>query len=266
MPYIIAIANQKGGVGKTTTAVNLSACLAKSGRRVLSVDVDSQANCTSHFGIDPEVQRRNAYHVFIEPDADFRSVILNVRPNLDLVPASLDLAMLDLQLAGAANRDRRLHKHLRGIQSRYDYVLIDCPPSLGVATINAFAACTHLIVCIQTHMFSYSGMTRLLDTVVAVMDAYETNIESYALPTLHERNSNSHQVILGRIRDHFGSNWFSPIHKNVRCVDASMKGVPVIELDRSCCASVDYFRLSREVIHEFETESRIAGSTRQLSL
>ena len=83
---------------------------------------------------------------------------------------------------------------------------------------------------------------------------------------LHERNSNSHQVILGRILDHFGSNCFSPIHKNVRCVDASMKGVPVIELDRSCCASVDYFRLSREVIHEFETESRIAGSTRQLSL
>ena len=157
MSYIVAIANQKGGVGKTTTAVNLSACLAKSGRRVLVVDLDSQANCTSHFGIDPETQRRNAYHALTEPESELRSVVLNVRPNLDLVPASLDLATLDLQLAGAVNRDRRLHKQLRAIQACYDYVLIDCPPSLGVATINAFAACTHLIVCIQTHMFSYSG-------------------------------------------------------------------------------------------------------------
>lgn len=179
MTCIIAIANQKGGVGKTTTAVNLSPFLAKSGRRVLAIDLDSQANCTAHFGIDPELQRRNAYHALIEPESDLQSFVLNVRPNLDLVPASLDLATLDLQLAGVVNRDRRLHKQLRSIQACYNYVLIDCPPSLGVATINAFAACTHLIVCIQTHMFSYSGMTRLLDTAVAVMDAYETNIESY---------------------------------------------------------------------------------------
>ena len=98
------------------------------------------------------------------------------------------------------------------------------------------------------------------------MDAYESNIESYALPTLHERNSNSHQVILNKIREHFGSNCFSPIHKNVRCIDASMKGVPVIELDRSCCAAVDYFRLSHEVIHELETEGRTRTSTQQLSV
>src|SRR5262245_787609 len=116
MPYVIAIANQKGGVGKTTTAVNFSACLAKSGRRVLVVDLDSQANCTSHFGIDPETQRQNAYHVLVEPDSDLRAII-NVRPNLDLVPASLDLATLDLQLAGTVNRDRRLHKYLRAIQA-----------------------------------------------------------------------------------------------------------------------------------------------------
>jgi chromosome partitioning protein len=158
MPYVIAIANQKGGVGKTTTAVNLSACLAKSGRRVLVVDLDSQANCT-HFGIDPEAQHPNAYHALTDSDSDLRSVVLNVRTNLDLVQASLDLATLDLQLAGAVNRDRRLHKQLRAIQACYEFILIDCPPSLGVATINAFAACTHLIVCIQTHMFSYSGMT-----------------------------------------------------------------------------------------------------------
>jgi chromosome partitioning protein len=171
MSLTITIANQKGGVGKTTTAVNLSACLAKLGRRVLVVDLDSQANCTSHFGTDPEAERPNAYHALTDSDSELRSVVLNVRPNLDLVPASLDLATLDLQLASAVNRDRRLHKQLRAIQACYDYVLIDCPPSLGVATINAFAACTHLIVCIQTHMFSYSGMTRLLDTAVAVMDA-----------------------------------------------------------------------------------------------
>ena len=221
MSHILAIANQKGGVGKTTTAVNLSACLAKMGKRVLVDDADSQANCTSHYGVDPELPRPGSYNVLVEAESELRTAILNARPSLDLGPASLDLAALDLQLAGTVNRDRRRHQHLRSVQTRYDYVLIDCPPSLGVATVNAFAASTHLMVCIQTHVFSYSGMTRLPDTAVAVMDTYDINIESYALPTLHERNSNSHQVILEKIRIHFVSNCF-PIHKNVGCIDASV--------------------------------------------
>ncbi len=114
----------------------------------------------------------------------------------------------------------------------------------------AIAVCAHQIVCIQTHRFNHSGITQLLEIVVAVMDANQTNIKSYALPTLHERNSNSHEVILSMILEHFVSTCFFPIYKNVRSIDALIKGVPVIELDLYCCASLDYFQLSHEVIHE----------------
>lgn len=252
MTNILTIANQKGGTGKTTTCVNLSACLARSGRKVLAIDIDSQANLTSHFGLLPFDIEQTVYELIMDPTVNVSSLIQPARENLDLIPANLNLASLDIELAGAVNRDQRLRRKLKEVVDRYDYILIDCPPALNFATINAFTACNLLLVCIQTHLFSFSAVEKLLQTVNEVMDQYELSIAAYALPTMFEKQSNAHKAILKKISEYFGPFTFSPIHKNVRCIDASIAGKPVIEVDRSCSAAIDYQRLTKEVIREFE--------------
>ncbi|HNC46982.1 MAG TPA: ParA family protein [Acidobacteriota bacterium] len=263
----IAIANQKGGTGKTTTCVNLAACLARLGLRVLAIDIDSQANLTSHFGLTPFDLDLTIYEVLTNPNIVFTKqaqVIKNVRPNLDLIPANLNLSSLDIELAGAVNRDQRLRRKLKDIADSYDYILIDCPPALNFATLNAFTACNILLVCVQTHLFSFTAVEKLLQTVNEVSEQYEIPIAAYALPTMFEKSSNSHNVVLEKIRDHFGPYSFSPIHKNVRCIDASISCQPVIELDRSCSASVDYQRLAKEIVNEFEEKSNRRNAHEEL--
>lgn len=251
----ISLANQKGGTAKTTTAANLAACLAKSGRRILAIDLDSQANLTSHFGLDPFEIEKTVYDLIVDQKREITSVTIPVRKNLDLVPANLNLASIDIELAGAVNRDQRLRRKLKEARYSYDYVLIDCPPALSFATLNAFTASDVLLVCIQTQMFSFSAVERLLQTVNEVAEQYELPISAYALPTMFERNSNSHKAILAKINEFFGPHAFSPIHKNVRCQDAQIAGKPVIELDRSSSAALDYTRLAKEVIDQLEKAS-----------
>jgi chromosome partitioning protein len=253
MVATISIANQKGGTAKTTTAANLSACLAKHGKRVLAIDLDSQANLTSHFGLVPFDIEKTVYDLIMDPEKSVADLALAVRKNLDLVPANLNLASLDIELAGAVNRDQRLRRKLRQSRTDYDYVLIDCPPALSFATLNAFTASDVLLICIQTQMFSFAAVERLLRTVNEVTEQYELPIAAYALPTMYEKNSNAHNAILNKIREFFGPQSFSPIHKNVRCQDAQIAGKPVIELDRSCSAAMDYTRLAKEVSDALET-------------
>lgn len=256
---IVSVANQKGGTAKTTTTCNLSACLAKAGKRVLAVDLDSQANLTSHFGIQPFELERSVYDVLMN-QTSIEEVLLEARPRLDLLPANLNLASLDMELAGAVNRDRRLSRKLKEVAGRYDYILIDCPPALSFATLNAFTASNILLVCIQTQMFSFAAVERLLRTVNEVIDQYDIEIGAYALPTVYEKNSNAHRAIYEKIQDHFGSNCFSPIHKNVRLQSAQLNGKTVIEFDASCSAAMDYTRLAKEVINEFEETTVRTGN------
>jgi len=161
MVATISIANQKGGTAKTTTAANLSACLARHGKRVLAIDLDSQANLTSHFGLVPFDIEKTVYDLIMDPEKSVADLALPIRKNLDLVPANLNLASLDIELAGAVNRDQRLRRKLRQSRQDYDYVLIDCPPALSFATLNAFTASDVLLICIQTQMFSFAAVERL---------------------------------------------------------------------------------------------------------
>jgi chromosome partitioning protein len=251
---IISIANQKGGTGKTTTCTNLAAGLAHFKRKVLAIDLDSQANLTSHFGLVPFDIELTVYDLIMNSNIEAQSVIRPLKKNLDLIPSNLNLASLDIELAGAVNRDQRLRRKLKDVSNHYDYILIDCPPALSFSTINAFTACDVLMVCVQTHMFSLTAVEKLLQTVNEVIDQYDLSIAAYALPTMYEKQSNAHKSILKKITEYFGPLTFSPIHKNVRCIDASIAGVPVIEMDRACSASIDYLRLAKEVIREFEKE------------
>lgn len=261
----LAACNSKGGTGKTTTTANLAACLAQMRKRVLAIDLDSQGNLTSHYGLVPFDIERTVYDLIINPDTNVSDVRVNLRRNLDLIPANLNLASLDIELAGAVNRDQRLRRKLRTITDEYDYVLIDCPPAISFATLNAFTASNALLVCIQTQMFSFQAVERLLKTVNEVSEQYELPIAAYALPTMFEKSSNAHKAILTKIRDFFGPLAFSPIHKNVRCQDAQIAGKPVIEVDRSCSAALDYTRLAKEFINEFE-EAESIRTTRQESV
>ena len=209
---VIAIANQKGGVGKTTTAVNLSACLARLGQRVLLIDLDQQVNATQHVGCQiPANENDTSFALLVSTNPDCARLIQPVSPNLALIPAHIALAEADLKLASAVNPDGRLKRALAQVSDNYDYAILDCPPSLGRATINAFCAATHLIVAVETAWFSYEAVTRLMTIANDVIEQSNPELKVYALATLHRNNVNVHRDVLARVREVFQELAFDSI-------------------------------------------------------
>lgn len=258
---IIAVANQKGGTGKTTTVCNLGAQLARSSHRVLILDLDSQANLTQSFGLEPDSYELTVRELLLDPSVSVKNVAIDVRPNLHLIPANLSLAGIEIELAPAINRDQRLRRKLRDVTAQYDVALIDCPPAISYATLNAFAAASVVLVCVQTQVFSLRAVERLLQTIDDVAEQYETAMSAYALPTMFERNSNADKAVLESLQDRFGPYCFAPIHKNVVCRQAQIAGQPVIEFNRSSSAAVDYARLAKEVTREFIEQGESEASS-----
>lgn len=248
---VIAVANQKGGTGKTTTANNLAACLVRHSRKVLAIDLDSQADLTSSLGLSPDDLDNTIYGV-LKDEQSIKEVVVEIQPGLDLVPANLEMASLDMEMVGAINRDQRLRRALRGLPRPYDYILLDTPPSLGVSSINAFAASDIVLVCVQTHVLPFRAVKKLLLTVNNVAKHYELSIATYALPTMFEKTANAHKAVLEQLRERFDPYCFSPIHKNVRLIEAQAAQSSIIDYDISSSGAVDYLRLASEVINEFE--------------
>ena len=247
---IIAIANQKGGVGKTTTTVNLGAELATMGRRVLIIDLDPQAAATYSLGHDPEGITKTIYNAFVKKDATMREVILPTSvENLSIAPANLDLAGAELDLIHNYTRERVLKDALAPIAADYDYILIDCPPSLTLLTVNAFVASTEVLIPLQTHLLSLRGVTRLLETIREISSLNPTLKVTGILPTMYDGRSNLNKEILATISQVYSGRVFkSVIRYGVAAAEAPGQGVPVRLYARSSPVAKCYEALAKEII------------------
>jgi len=249
MPKTIAIANQKGGVGKTTTAINLGASLAVAEMRVLIVDADSQGNSTSGLGLRGSFQR-SFYHSLVldEPLAD---IVLDTElPNLKVIPSEKILAAAEIELVDLEGREFRLKKLIVSIAESYDYILIDCPPSLGLLTLNALAAADSVLIPIQCEYFALEGVSELWDTLVRIRRALNPGlaIEGFLLTMFDERTNLSNQVV-SDLREFLGPQVFSTIiPRNVRLAEAPSHGKPIILYDIKSRGAEGYLRLAKEII------------------
>jgi len=265
---LLALVNQKGGCGKTTTAVNLAACLAVNKRRVLLIDLDPQANATVSLGVDPGRLTRTIYQVLVDDSMDdgtgleLASVIVpsNV-PNLDVAPSSIDLAAAELELSARVGREKSLRKKILPVRDRYDYIIIDTPPSLGLLTLNALVACEEVIIPIQTHYYALLGMRQLLRTLKVVREEVGHQIEiAGVVPTMYDARTSISKEIIHGIREYFGNKVFaSAIHFNIKLVESSMAGVPVFVHMRTSRGAQEYMSLAKEVM-ALEQKTRSAAA------
>lgn len=250
MARVICIANQKGGVGKTTTSVNLAAALAEVGRRVLIVDMDPQGNASSGLGVKRyENQEGNSYHVLIGEKTIKEAMQSTDLPTLKVVAANPDLVGAEIELVDMPNREYRLKHELKQVQDLFDYVLIDCPPSLGLLTINALCAANTFLVPLQCEYYALEGLSQLLNTAGLIKKSLnaELKIEGIVLTMFDKRNNLSHQVVT-EIQSHFGEKVFkSIIPRNVRLSEAPSHGQTIFEYDKKSIGAKKYLELAKEL-------------------
>lgn len=260
MGRVIAIANQKGGVGKTTTAINLGASLAIAERRTLVVDCDPQANATSGLGIRKGVGEASVYECLVDGRSLAEAVRREVHfPLLDVVPASRDLAGAEVELIDRPNRERVLRQRLRGLREQYDYVLIDSPPSLGLLTLNALAAADTVLIPIQCEFYALEGLSQLLNTVRLVQRNINQQLEiEGVLLTMYDSRLNLSKQVVAEAREYFGRKVFDTvIPRNVRLAEAPSFGRPIAVYDVLSTGARGYLSLARELIERDQAEARL---------
>ena len=249
MVRVIALANQKGGVGKTTTAVNLSAALVERGRRVLVIDIDPQANATIGLGVDPYTQRRTTYDVLLNPKQGGAQAVMPTPHGVDLMPSTIGMAAAELELAGRVGRETILRDALTPIAAHYDYILIDPPPSLGLFTLNALSAAQEVIVPLQVHIYALRGFEQLQEVIALVKEKINPGLHiSGVLCTMYDRRNNLSSAIEAEIRAIDGLHVFRTlIPQNVRLTEAPGAGQPITLYDRQSAGAQAYVALAEEI-------------------
>ncbi|MFD2170635.1 ParA family protein [Tumebacillus lipolyticus] len=250
MARVIAVANQKGGVGKTTTSVNLGACLASLGKRVLLIDIDPQGNTTSGVGINKADVRYDIYDVLINEVNASEAVTDTAVPNLKILPATIQLAGAEIELVPTMSREVRLRQALLPLKSQYDYMLIDCPPSLGLLTVNALTASDSVLIPIQCEYYALEGLSQLLNTIRMVQKHLNTALEiEGVLLTMLDARTNLGLQVIEEVKKYFREKVYSTvIPRNVRLGEAPSHGQSIIQYDPRSRGAEVYLELAKEVV------------------
>lgn len=250
MARIISVANQKGGVGKTTTTVNLGACLAYVGKKVLLVDIDAQGNATSGIGIKKADVQTDIYDVLVNEVPIRETILASSRENLDIVPATLQLAGAEIELATKMARETRLKVALKEVTAQYDYILIDCPPSLGTLTINAFTASDSILIPVQCEYYALEGLSQLLNTVRLVQKHFNPELEiEGVLLTMFDARTNLSSEVVEDVRRYFQEKVYQTvIPRNIRLSEAPSYGLSIIDYDLRSKGAEVYQALAKEVL------------------
>lgn len=251
MRRTIAIANQKGGVGKTTTAINLSACLAEKGKKVLAVDMDPQGNMTSGLGVDKDSVENTIYNLIIGEAKMEEVLIKNVLENLDIIPTNIDLSGAEIELLDVEEKEYIVRNEINKIKDNYDFIIIDCPPSLSMLTINALTAADSVLVPIQCEYYALEGLSQLIHTIELVQERLNKKLEIEGVVfTMYDARTNLSLEVVENVKENLNQNIYKTIiPRNVRLAEAPSYGLPINMYDPKSTGAESYRLLAEEVIN-----------------